>query len=233
MTFLIAALSKAMASSITYPFSLAKSRAQVSSKSPAANDTETFSEKDSAKDIEKKAARKFRNDTIFDTLIKIAKEEGLPGLYQGLSGEVLKGFFSHGFTMLLKERIHQLIIQLYYLVLKATKKYPSRDELAKLASEKASDVKDAIGETASDVGEKAMQVKDVVTEKVSVVKDAAKNAMDVGQNALKEATDQSQNVLDRSIEAVSELYRRGKEETADIMDDYVEQDDDDDNGWGW
>src|SRR6195952_128557 len=49
MIFLIAALSKAMASTITYPFSLAKTRAQASAKPPTAPFTEPISEKDSIK----------------------------------------------------------------------------------------------------------------------------------------------------------------------------------------
>jgi hypothetical protein len=60
-------------------------------------------------------------------------------LYQGLGAEVLKAFFSHGITMLAKDRIHTLVINLYYLVLKSLKKYPSPEEMAKLASEQARD----------------------------------------------------------------------------------------------
>jgi hypothetical protein len=211
VTFLLAALSKALASTITYPFSLAKSRAQVSAKKPL-DDEEKISEKDSARDVEKKAARKVRKDTIFDTVLQIAREEGVAGLYQGLSGEVLKGFFSHGFTMLVKESIHKLVIQLYYVLLKAIKRYPSPEEIGRLAGEKVGEVKDAVVEAAGDA------------------KDAVADAVGANGNGNgKTWTSQVQ----QGVQSVAELYRRGKEETADILDDYVPLFDDDDNGWGW
>ncbi|KAF2139139.1 uncharacterized protein K452DRAFT_255279 [Aplosporella prunicola CBS 121167] len=130
LTFLVAALSKAIASTITYPVSLAKTRAQVSSQSPASTaDAEPLQEKASDAEAVKKA-RKASRATIFGSILELARREGVAGLYQGLGGEVLKGFFTHGLTMLLKERIHGVVIQLYFLVLKALKKYPSPHELA-------------------------------------------------------------------------------------------------------
>lgn len=49
-TFLIAAISKAIASTITYPFSLAKSRAQTSSKSVNEKDTSDMNQKETERD---------------------------------------------------------------------------------------------------------------------------------------------------------------------------------------
>ena len=121
-TFLLAALSKAIASSITYPFSLAKARAQAGSKVVDPDDQE-----DAEKGIEevsggrmkggeqtKKAAR----TTVFGTILKVARREGVGALYEGLGGEVLKGFFSHGFTMIVKEELHSLVIRSYFLLLR-------------------------------------------------------------------------------------------------------------------
>ncbi|CAI6341051.1 unnamed protein product [Periconia digitata] len=135
-TFLIAAISKAMASTITYPFSLAKTRAQVSSQKPSQKFGQT-SETEKMNDASKTRAARARQRTVFSTILRIAQTEGLAALYQGLGAEVLKGFFSHGITMLMKDRIHTMIINLYYLVLKSLKEYPSPEELAKLASEQA------------------------------------------------------------------------------------------------
>jgi hypothetical protein len=137
-TFIIAALSKAIASSITYPFSLAKSRLQVSAKSPASAEIEKISEKDSLEDKGKKSATTAERLTVFHILIKIVQEEGLLALYSGLEGDVLKGFFSHGLTMLLKARIHKVVINLYYMVLKALKRYPGPEATAKLAVQSVS-----------------------------------------------------------------------------------------------
>ncbi len=124
LTFLLAAVSKALASTIMYPFSLAKTRAQLSSQKRPTSKTENVED-----------ASKTRQRTVFSTIARIASTEGIPALYQGLGAEVLKGFFSHGITMLMKDRIHTLIINLYYLILQSLKKYPSPEELAKLASE--------------------------------------------------------------------------------------------------
>jgi len=210
-TFLIAAMSKAIASTITYPFSLAKSRAQVSSRSPSEPSTEPISEKDTLKDASSKAQKKVRRKTVFDTILAIAKEEGLLGLYQGLGGEVLKGFFSHGLTMLLKERIHKIIIQLYYLVLKAMEQYPSQDQLTKMANEKAADVKAGVEAT------------------MTAASNGAKDAVDRGKEMLKDASFQGQEVVDKGMTSMSDLYRRGKEGAMDIVDEYVNTGDDDDD----
>ncbi|KAL8872973.1 MAG: hypothetical protein Q9174_001495 [Haloplaca sp. 1 TL-2023] len=124
-TFLIAAMSKAIASSITYPFSLAKSRLQASSRS--ADEMGPAKEKDSP---EQAAASKHKESetrtpgNVFNTILLIARTEGLGALYEGLSGEVLKGFLSHGLTMILKQAVHTVIIQLYYTVLKLLKRFP-------------------------------------------------------------------------------------------------------------
>lgn len=205
-TFLIAAISKACASCITYPFSLAKSRAQVSAKAPTHPKTDPITDKDSLKSATTKAKQKIRRKTVFDTILEIAREEGVFGLYQGLGGEVLKGFFSHGLTMLLKERIHKVIIQLYYFVLKATQKFSSQEEIAKLASEKAAEARDAAATATQGLGD----------------------VMENGKEMLKDVSYQGQEVVDEGISTVSALYRRGKEASTDIVDEYINTGDDDD-----
>ena len=113
--FILAALSKACASSITYPFSLAKSRLQVSNrtaKSPAKGNI--------AQNLPTKAP-----SNVFSTLLALAHTDGIPALYEGLSGEVLKGFFSHGITMLVKEVVHKFVIRLYFIMLKMLKRWPA------------------------------------------------------------------------------------------------------------
>ncbi|KAI4205521.1 MAG: hypothetical protein LQ350_000300 [Teloschistes chrysophthalmus] len=126
-TFLIAAVSKAIASTITYPFSLAKSRAQASSK--PINERNTKS-KGTSEDVHEQTisavgkAKAKAPSNVFSTILHIASTQGLGGLYDGLSGEVLKGFFSHGITMLVKQAVHQFIIQLYFLTLRLLKRFP-------------------------------------------------------------------------------------------------------------
>ena len=140
--FLMAAVSKAFASTITYPFSLAKARAQTSSKPPVDKDsavelkdeTENTHNKEEAKKTVKDAKAFAKKSTVFNTVLHIYRTEGPAALYKGVFGEILKGFFSHGITMLLKEAIHKLIIQAYYTILKALKKYPNPAEIAAQAT---------------------------------------------------------------------------------------------------
>ncbi|KAK7935415.1 mitochondrial carrier [Apiospora marii] len=134
LTFLLAAVSKAVASSVTYPFQIAKSRLQVSTVPPSAAEPEAASEgdpptengsgggSDASQNVEKeveaklsavRAVQKLARRSIFGTLVTIAREEGVAALYDGLPGELLKGFFSHGTTMLAKDVVHKLLFKLY------------------------------------------------------------------------------------------------------------------------
>ncbi|KAK6358437.1 hypothetical protein TWF730_007769 [Orbilia blumenaviensis] len=76
-TFLLAAISKAVASSIMYPISMAKARSQVQSK--------------------EKSKGKF---AVLEVLKEAFKTGGIAGMYEGVFGEILKGFFSNGMKIL-------------------------------------------------------------------------------------------------------------------------------------
>ncbi len=150
VTFFIAAISKAVASTITYPFSLAKAQAQSSSK--AINETEIEGaitsdkvQKETDSTPEKPKAKAPTN--VFSTILHIARTEGLGALYEGLAGDVLKGFFSHGFTMILKQAVHRLIIQLYYAILRLLRRFPSPESAVEGAKEKAEQAFSAIEKT--------------------------------------------------------------------------------------
>lgn len=161
LTFLIAASSKAIATAITYPVNLAKSRAQV--KAPAERqETEVDYEKRDPpipiqldrKELHATPARRKLVDNlkkalrllsaqyaIVLSLRKIYQSEGLSGLYSGLEGEVLKGFLSHGLTMVMKDRVHVGVIQLYYALLKVTSRWPA--ELHKVQENATHAIEDA------------------------------------------------------------------------------------------
>jgi len=140
VNFLLAAMSKAMASTITYPFSLAKSRLQ--SSSSRGQDQDPISVK-----LETRPPQKVLGN-VFSVILQIARTEGLSALYEGLGGEVIKGFFSHGITMIVKEAAHKLVIQLYYAILKLLRRYPSPQELAAAAKEQAGQIAESLGEQA-------------------------------------------------------------------------------------
>lgn len=185
VTFFIAAVSKALASTITYPFSLAKTRAQVSSQKPS--QAETTKADDASDEVTARAPQR----TVFSTILRIAKAEGIWALYQGLGAEVLKGFFSHGITMLMKDQIHSVIINVYYLILKSLKQYPSTEELARMTSEQAQE--------AYEQGKR--QVSDVYQKGVEAASDAAVKAGGIAAvtagKAEEVATDASKRVAEK------------------------------------
>ena len=117
-TFLLAALSKAVSSTVTYPFSLAKARLQ-------AEDAGSSSDGNASS----KASAGKSQGTIFHSVSRIVKNDGFGALYAGVEGEVLKGFISHGNTMAIKERVHAIVVQLYILTFRGLKHGIGTDEI--------------------------------------------------------------------------------------------------------
>lgn len=137
VVFLTAALSKVVATAVTYPFNIAKARLQVSApdsprsepeavvdelKSVVGGDVEG-AQKSPTKAIGRRVHR-LAQETIFATVLRIARTEGVGSLYDGLSGELLKAFFNHGTTMLSKDIAHGLIVRLYLFILAFVKSSP-------------------------------------------------------------------------------------------------------------
>ncbi|KAI1106912.1 mitochondrial carrier domain-containing protein [Jackrogersella minutella] len=181
-TFLLAAVSKAVASTITYPFQTAMTRIQAGISVPAergrkdaekggkqadadasrdkkeeaeASKEEAPKEGEGAASVEGEApaseetvspktvepvtthnvAPPERNSTdeskleaqalravkslgehsIFGTVARIARTEGVGSLYEGLQGELLKVFLGHGTAMLAKDVVHKLLFRLYFI----------------------------------------------------------------------------------------------------------------------
>lgn len=215
LTFIIAALSKAIATTITYPAMLAKSRAQVIGHQPeedsaAAAATPAYLEKPNmnstprrraAKNSLKKLSWLFKaNYAIVLTLKKIFRTEGLAGLYSGIEGEVVKGFLSHGLTMMMKERVHVGVIQLYYLLLRLTQSMPA--EFQK--------VQQGASAVAADVQERASHVGETVSEGArSVVEKAGgSEAQRTAENVVSEARQRVGNVSVTVAEGAKSMMGR-------------------------
>jgi hypothetical protein len=118
-TFLLAAISKAVATAGTYPFSLAKARAQV--KGAVVTRQEKGKEvlrEQSWVETGLRAADEAFMRSVFGMVYLIARKEGVTALYQGLRAQVIKGFFEHGATMAMKERILRLVTRLYIMSVK-------------------------------------------------------------------------------------------------------------------
>jgi hypothetical protein len=126
-TFLLAAGSKAVATVATYPFQIAKARLQIST--PDDRDRGSAADKTNKANADPVSAaadavRRVLNDNIFTLVASIATREGVTALYQGLAGELLKAFFSHGITMVSKAFIDKLLIRLYFAFLALLRRRP-------------------------------------------------------------------------------------------------------------
>ncbi|BGP36758.1 hypothetical protein JCM10450v2_000650 [Rhodotorula kratochvilovae] len=104
-TFLCGALASAIASAITYPLILAKTRLQF--KSPTGRALYT---------------------SQLDVFRKTVAKQGFAGLYQGVESQLLKGFFSEGVKLLVKDRI-ELAIVLAHRVLVRQGKIPANSSM--------------------------------------------------------------------------------------------------------
>lgn len=184
ITFVLAALSKAAASATMYPFSLAKTRAQISAASrpsPAAGN-QSKEEKALARtphglqDNLRYAAtfiiaQAKKPSPVLTSLRHIYRTEGVAALYSGLSGEVLKGFLGHGLTMLLKERIHIAIVGMYFLALKVARRGAEggkglREDVAEEMTRVARVAAEGFGDVADSVKEGAESVVTAVGDKM-------------------------------------------------------------------
>ncbi|KAI4250547.1 MAG: hypothetical protein L6R40_000147 [Gallowayella cf. fulva] len=204
--FFLAAVSKAIASTITYPFSLAKSRAQISSKSV---EEEERQEKGSAEKAHKETAAGAGKAevtgtaplNIFSALLQISRTEGLSALYEGLDGEVLKGFFSHGFTMIVKQFVHKLIIQLYYATLKLVRQLPRADAMIGDAKAKTKQtiaaVQDDLQPAVSSASKNFQSASSALIDSGRSTLDSAQHEASLAAGAAKQATQViSENTLD-------------------------------------
>lgn len=111
LTFLLSAFSKVIASSITYPFSLAKARLQAGAKREGQDEKQVV-ESDIQGDKKREAVRA----TVVSTMLTIIQTEGASALYQGLQVEALRAFFSHGLTMSVKQVVQRFLVKAYYIL---------------------------------------------------------------------------------------------------------------------
>ncbi|KAI9795324.1 MAG: hypothetical protein M1833_007236 [Piccolia ochrophora] len=212
--FLPAAVSKSIASTITYPFSLAKARAQTTSGRSNKADGEVA---DNTKDpIHNHSARLMLafQKTPFATILEIARTEGIGALYEGLAGEVFKGFFSHGITMIVKETVHRMIIKTYYLILKVLRRYPSPQELALQIREQAED-------TASTIGEKSQQATGAVREQSSHLVEQGREMLQSGKGSademLEQGKTQGDGVIASGRDAAMQALTSGREQISTLF----------------
>lgn len=215
VTFLMAAVSKAIASTITYPFSVAKTRAQISSSPPVdpdsaeeiKTDISSIENKADAKAAGQEVKRVTKRSTVFATILKIYREEGLEGCYEGVCGEILKGFLGHGITMIVKERVHQLIIQAYYWVLKSLNKYPSPSEIASQASQSVSEGYESVAQGVGSVVESG--------------KGGLNSTYEGGKNVVNAGVEKVSGVVTDGTQAISSTVSNGAERVGNVSTNAV------------
>lgn len=221
ITFLLAAVSKAVASSVTYPVSLAKARAQVNGSSCAAQDAKENIEKlaedvkdatkngttSSSKEARKhlaQASKQVGRNNIIHSILKIYKEEGISGLYEGIGGEIIKGFLGHGLTMIVKDRVHEIILSLYFMVLKLLKRSPSPQEII-------NDAKDKVMEGSENL---ISSVKAESEEALQTLKNKSEDALQSGKDVVSSAQD-SASQIPQSASNIKNTVINGVKDLAD------------------
>ncbi|KAI0019025.1 mitochondrial carrier domain-containing protein [Xylariomycetidae sp. FL0641] len=142
LTFLLAASSKAVAGLLTYPFQTAKTRLQagVPIEEPDADDDKEKEngKRDVDRAVERKlttarAVRRFAQQSVFGVLAQVVRTEGVAALYHGVGADLLKGFFSHGTTMLAKDLVHKLLFKMYLLAVGVLAEIRNRRRLRRSA----------------------------------------------------------------------------------------------------
>lgn len=157
---------------------------------------------------------------IIYNVITIARVEGIPALYAGLPGEVLKGFFSQGFTMLAKDAVYSSIVKSYYVLLTLLRRYPSPEELLVRAREQAEEYSEIALEGARDIAERAKEgAEDALNNHAgSVAVDTTSNMAAAAANVTGDAGHGVDASSGLKISPVAEEIN----ETAELVGDYVE-----------
>ncbi|KAF9140753.1 hypothetical protein BGX30_006060 [Mortierella sp. GBA39] len=106
--FFISACSKAIASFLTYPLILTKTKLQTKVQD---NDTTT-----NLGDIEKQEDQPKSFNGIADVFKTVIKDKGIAGLYTGCQGQVVKGFFSFGLMYMIKDRVVAWMLTLFLAI---------------------------------------------------------------------------------------------------------------------
>ncbi|KAF1809345.1 mitochondrial carrier [Eremomyces bilateralis CBS 781.70] len=178
-TFLIAAVAKALASLVTYPVALAKTRAQLglSRDSKRADPKKEKSPELTTRYNQLLRVLSYPGLNVFAAIYEIIIEEGPSGLYKGVSGELLKSFLGHGLTMATKARIHSLVIQSYFFLLRIFRRLP-----VEKAGEKLKDDAVDVAKRVVDVGKTAV---DKVKPGTEVLSDKIEELGDILEEVLR------------------------------------------------
>ena len=142
--FLVAAASKAVATGGMYPLVVGRARVQagVEMGEGMGDGEDGEGEKTGREGTVQKLAR----DSIFGTVWRIARTEGAGALYDGMSGELLKGFVGYGLSMVFKDVAHGVLVRIWVAFVVFLRRYPGiRARLVKKMRAVREDVSSAGG----------------------------------------------------------------------------------------
>lgn len=227
MTFVLAAVSKAVATGLTYPFQIAKARVQVSTgrgKDEETGDgqselgprlsekTERLAKQETllsdrteqlASGTPKETPRSHGSETIFGTVARIRREGGIGALYDGLQGELLKAFFSHGVTMVSKDVVHKLLFRLYFAILAYLNRHPQA--LMALLRLKSAVARILEAVSLKNLSEKGSRMWKERRDAADAAKAAAESALSSGKEATNTVMAAADSALNSSKSAVSNV----------------------------
>ncbi|KAG0030589.1 hypothetical protein BGZ81_002454 [Podila clonocystis] len=106
--FFISACSKAIASFLTYPLILTKTKLQTK----VEDETEDQGSQEES-DAGAKDKKKTHFNGIADVVRTVVQDKGIAGLYTGCQGQVVKGFFSFGLMYMIKDRVVAWMLALF------------------------------------------------------------------------------------------------------------------------
>ncbi|KIK55152.1 hypothetical protein GYMLUDRAFT_176121 [Collybiopsis luxurians FD-317 M1] len=113
-SFVIGALSKTLATVVTYPYIMAKVRIQARSADLDNEEPEHPTEK-SAPHIPHHTNPKSRHPGALDVLAKVWKREGVIGWYQGMQAQIIKAVLSQALLFMSKEQFERWTLALIVL----------------------------------------------------------------------------------------------------------------------
>lgn len=111
--FLIGALSKTLATVVTYPYIMAKVRLQA--KYDAPNTQDQPQAESSAKPSSKKHQSKERYSGAIDVLRQVYSEKGCPGWYQGMQAQIMKAVLSQALLFGIKDILEDYTVLMLIL----------------------------------------------------------------------------------------------------------------------
>lgn len=104
--FFISACSKAIASFLTYPLILTKTKLQTKMEKEDEDDQ-------GSEEVGGAQKKKTHFNGISDVVRTVVRDKGIAGLYTGCQGQVVKGFFSFGLMYMIKDRVVAWMLALF------------------------------------------------------------------------------------------------------------------------